>query len=384
MANGSVIRYDGKRGVVWRLKFPDADGRQVMETLGPEREGWTRKKAEAELRERLVRVERRGWRRPRPLTFRTYADKWFVEEATKRRWKPKTVQTYRFVRERLVEAFGPMKLDSVRPRHVADYIGAMSATHGASSVRRDVDVLHAIFKSAMVAELVHANPADGAERPKLPPFRPVLLEPAEIRRVAAAFTDPMFRVVFLTVTLTGLRCSELQGLRWRDVSLTERTLRVADSKSESGRRLVAIPPQLTAELEQHYRRTVFKGDDERVFTARTGGPYWVERYSPAFKKALKAAGVAKEPRRLHDARHGALTAMAATGASPIAVMTTAGHTSMQTTKRYLHLAGTTFPEEAARLEQRLGLSTELSTDLSESQGISGDAAPLEQPEARPI
>ncbi|MFL5944591.1 MAG: tyrosine-type recombinase/integrase [Gaiellaceae bacterium] len=44
----------------------------------------------------------------------------------------------------------------------------------------------------------------------------------------------------------------------------------------------------------------------------------------------------KRPRRLHDARHGALTAMAATGASPIAVMTTAGHSSMQTTKRYLH------------------------------------------------
>jgi hypothetical protein len=44
-------------------------GRQVMETLGPEREGWTGRKAEAELRERLVRVEKRGWRRPAPLTF---------------------------------------------------------------------------------------------------------------------------------------------------------------------------------------------------------------------------------------------------------------------------------------------------------------------------
>jgi hypothetical protein len=35
-------------------------GRHVMETLGPQREGWTGRKAEAELRERLVRVEKEG------------------------------------------------------------------------------------------------------------------------------------------------------------------------------------------------------------------------------------------------------------------------------------------------------------------------------------
>jgi integrase len=105
-----------------------------------------------------------------------------------------------------------------------------------------------------------------------------------------------------------------------------------------------------------------------------GGPFRAETFKPALEKVLAKAGVAKRPRPFHDARHGALTAMAATGASPIAVMTTAGHASMQTTKRYLHLAGTVFQEEAAALERRLGLSTELSTDLSESQSISGDSA----------
>jgi hypothetical protein len=75
--------------------------------------------------------------------------------------------------------------------------------------------------------------------------------------------------------------------------------------------------------------------------------------------------------------------MAKTGASPIAVMTTAGHASMATTKKYLHLAGSVFREEAARLEERLGLSTELSTDLSASQANSGVLAPLEKAEERP-
>lgn len=52
-------------------------------------------------------------------------------------------------------------------------------------------------------------------------------------------------------------------------------------------------------------------------------------------------------------RHTALTNLAATGASPIAIMTTAGHRSMATTRGYLHLAGVVFNDEASALEQRL-------------------------------
>lgn len=50
-------------------------------------------------------------------------------------------------------------------------------------------------------------------------------------------------------------------------------------------------------------------------------------------------------------------------------MSKAGHASMGTTKRYLHLAGVVFRHEAAALEQRLGLSTEPSTDLTSSERI---------------
>ena len=52
-------------------------------------------------------------------------------------------------------------------------------------------------------------------------------------------------------------------------------------------------------------------------------------------------------------RHTAITNDAAAGSSPIAVMTKAGHANMSTTKRYLHLAGTVFRDEATALEQRL-------------------------------
>jgi hypothetical protein len=70
-------------------------------------------------------------------------------------------------------------------------------------------------------------------------------------------------------------------------------------------------------------------------------------------------------------RHTAITNDAAAGSSAIAVMTKAGHSDMKTTKRYLHLAGVVFRDEAEALERRLlgEVSTGLSTDLSEPERI---------------
>jgi integrase len=275
-----------RAGEVWRIYFADRiareavtycpqcaerefgegeDGRTIMETIGAERDGVTEKQAQAELRERLVRVERKGYRRPRKLTFRTYAETWFTEGQTRRRWKASTVKEYRSVRRRLVERFGPMPLEAVRPRHVAEYVADLSTQYGAATVSRDVSILHAIFATAKREELVEANPAERAERPKLPQRRWRILEPSEVASVAQAFTDEQARVVFLTLVLTGVRRSELQALRWSDVDLLEGVLRVRDSKTEEGVRSIALPSRLQGELAEHYRRSVFKGADELVF-----------------------------------------------------------------------------------------------------------------------
>jgi hypothetical protein len=89
-------------------------------------------------------------------------------------------------------------------------------------------------------------------------------------------------------------------------------------------------------------------------------------------------------RPFHDLRHSAITLDAASGASEIAVMTKAGHSSFATTRTYLHLAGTVFRDEAERMERMaFGSSTELSTDMSEPERMSPDAASAEQAEGTP-
>lgn len=367
--SGSVIEYAGKRGTVWRIKWTDAAGRQVQETVGAERDGVTRKTAEVELRERLTRVAKKGYRRPQPITFANYARTWFQEGQVRRRWKPKTVMAYRNALDRLGPSFDRLPLAGIRPRDIAAHIKEALRTHAASTVNLDITVLQDVLKTAKREELIDSNPAEGVERPKIERRRWRILEPVEVQRVYKAFTNEQARTMFLTLALTGLRRFELQALRWRDVDLVDCVLRVRESKSEEGERSLSLVPALSEALWQHRRRSPFNGDDEYVFCHQElGSKFGVEWYADEFRAALKSAGITDYVRPFHDARHGALTNMAAAGSSPIALMATAGHRSMQTTNRYLHLAGVVFREEAQALADRYKVVL-TSDDVSEPERI---------------
>ena len=279
----------------------------------------------------------------------------------------KTVLVYRnVIHAYLIPHFRDQPLDSIRPRDVVEYVRvAMATPHkrygrplSAKFIGLHLNLLHSIYKQAIVEELAHSNPAAGVQRPKVQRRRWRILEPQEVPRVAAAFTDPLARRIFLAVMLTGLRRFELLGLTWGDVNLLERTLRVRVSKSEEGERSIAIPPSLATELDAHYARTAYRADSDIVFGHPTKGSRLnAEWYAQRFRAALLTAGITDYIRPFHDARHAALTNMAATGASPLAIMATAGHRSMATTRQYLHLAGIVFRDEAAALDARLLGST---------------------------
>jgi integrase len=354
MASGSVVRYAGKRGLVWRIWYRDADGKQAMETVGSERDGVTERRAREVLADRLSDVRRRNYRRPKPLTFEEYAERWLAEGAVRRSWKRGTEKVYARVLRHLNGYFGPLRLGGIRPRDVTAYVTEALERFAPKTVQLHLNVLHDLLSTAKAEELIESNPTDGIERPKAKRPRWRILEPAEVSRVAKAFTDERARAIFMTLILTGIRRSELQALRWRDVDLIEGVLRVRESKTESGERAIALSPALAEELWQLRRRSDFQGDDEFVFAHPTRGTKLNRNwYADEFGKALKTAGIADHVRAFHDARHASLTNGAAAGESPIALMTRAGHSSMGTTKLYLHLAGTVFRDEAETLERRL-------------------------------
>jgi integrase len=86
--------------------------------------------------------------------------------------------------------------------------------------------------------------------------------PTEIRAIVGALAAAgRYKPLLLTAIFTGLRASELRGLRWEDVDLKRSELHVrqrADRynkfgkpKSEAGERTVPLPPMLVATLREH-------------------------------------------------------------------------------------------------------------------------------------
>jgi integrase len=124
--------------------------------------------------------------------------------------------------------------------------------------------------------------------------------PDEIRAIIAAASDGR-QPLLLTAIFTGLRISELRGLRWDDVDLkrselhvrqrADRYNKIGPPKSKAGRRVVPLPPTLLSELRK-WKLACPNGDLGLVFPAADGT---VESYVNVTRHALTppllAAGV---------------------------------------------------------------------------------------------
>jgi len=94
MARGAaVIRRQGKGGVTWAIKFRDAEGRHVWETLGRS-PAWDEAKAQRELGKRLDTVERERWRKPVHVTFGDFAERFRGDYLPGRNLQPSTLIDY--------------------------------------------------------------------------------------------------------------------------------------------------------------------------------------------------------------------------------------------------------------------------------------------------
>jgi integrase len=119
--------------------------------------------------------------------------------------------------------------------------------------------LKSLLKSAKVAHVaadvtIAASKRDRRLEPGLD-----FPETGEIKRLLAAATTERQRALLLTAALTGLRGSELRGLRWADVDLKVGELHVrqrADRfgtigapKSKAGSRTIPLAPELVSALK---------------------------------------------------------------------------------------------------------------------------------------
>lgn len=174
---------------------------------------------------------------------------------------------------------------------------------------------------------------------------------------------PVLRLVILAAATSGLRQSELLGLRWNHVDMHAQRIRVrnawvryehsGEGKSDlSTRRSVPMTNRLAAELKRWRLRTVFSDDDDLVFAHRElGVPLDRTKVTRCFQAACKAAGVRKI--RFQDLRHTFATTLAAAGVPLRTIQEYLGHADLKTTQIYAPYAPST--REVQEINEAFGV-----------------------------
>ena len=189
---GAIWRYPGPRGIVWRIRYRDASGRRVLETLGPEPE-WNRTRARAELKRRQVDVERAGYTRPEVVRLAEFARAWLSDYLPARGLKPTTLESYRGAIEgHLVPALGHHTLTELeRHPELIDRFVAKKLRGGLSpkTVTNQLLVLQLVLKRAVRLRLISRNPVLDVERPRIEQPEMSVLSEVEIARLWTAYGE---------------------------------------------------------------------------------------------------------------------------------------------------------------------------------------------------
>lgn len=270
-------------------------------------------------------------------TFAAFAAE-FLSTYVKTNNKPSEVHTKEMIlRVHLTPAFGRLRLDEVDARSIERYkAGKLTGGLTPKTVNNHLTVLRRLLVLASEWGLLPSVPRIKWLKAPEPAFDFLVFEEAD-RLMAHADED--WRPMITVALKTGLRLGELLALRWEDVDLKAGRIMVRRAVArgiigtpKSGKsREVALSGEAIRALKS-YRH--LKG--ELVFCRADGSLFGKEMCKHPLWRACKRAGL-----RLigwHVLRHTFASHLAMRGAPLKSVQELLGHSTIEMTMRYAHLA----------------------------------------------
>ena len=346
------IERRGKKGTWWLIASLPGN-RRLRRSLG------TTDRTEAERLRREADAELSAGVVPQAaLTVAQWTPLWLEAERALGR-TPTTIAAYGVASRRWQPHIGSVRLSALG---VADVQGMGSALMArglhARTVRYTHEVLAIALHEAQRRSLVLRNVAALARKPPLPRgYGPQWLSRQDAARLLASAPGQRWGSLVAVAAYTGLRAGELCGLRWEDVDLHARALRVvrqrrrgadgamgdAPPKAAASERVLPLAAPAVAWLEAVRERqaeaSVALGVDQPawVFSHRHRGvwaPYSPQAAAKGAREVYLLAGLAVPARPLHALRHTAGRSLSGTDMSVRARIL--GHASMRTTAWYTH------------------------------------------------
>ncbi len=266
----------------------------------------------------------------------------FLEEHSAIRNRPATHQSnINILRVMLSPFFGKMKIRSIEPKDIYDFLSKNK--HRPIAANRALASMSSIMSKAELWSLRdrRSNPCFGIERyPEnkrerfLSEKEFAALERALQRAERALTESPAVLAMIRIMMHTGCRPGEARNLKWEWVDFERREIRMPKEATKEKRpKTLFITPYLY-EVMRNLKQ--IEGNPYVVASERNGGRPITDIKKP-WDRIKRAANI-KTELHLHDLRHSHASMANSLGYSMPMIGALLGHTQVQTTLRYAHLA----------------------------------------------
>ncbi len=289
MQNGSLIKANRRNGPeVWEFRWRDrTSGNAVYRriVLGSTQQFPTEIEARAAAAGIVLEINVNDPRvQTHALTISQLAEHYRHRElSSDNTWKSYKKGYENYLKRWIVPKWGEFALCKIKPIEVELWLRQLPLAR--SSCAKIKNIMSVLFNHARRYELFDDNPIQlvrqSAKRRRIP----LILLVDEIRQLLSA-VGPLPRILIFMDATTGLRQSELFGLRWRDVAFDGGQMNVVRSvvqgvisscKTETSMKPVPMGPYLADMLKKWKDEAVYASPDDWVFASvRTQGkrPVW--------------------------------------------------------------------------------------------------------------
>jgi integrase len=314
------------------------------------------------------------------MSVQRYLHDWL--EHVRTRVRTRTYEGYEGVLRRYVlDRLPTVDLTELKPLDLQHlYSDLLANSHpplSAGTVLNTHLVLTQAFGQAVRWGLIPSNPASGAQPPRPRRAELVSVDEPLVTKLLAVVAGSSCEVPAALAIGTGLRRSEILGLRWSDidgdleVARIRRTLQPTREglvferpKTKHSERSVVLGAFVRPYLERqrddqaHRRERLGDGwhDEGLVIDRGDGAPMHPDTLSSAWSRMIKRSGLPHV--RFHDLRHAHATLLLVKGVHPKIVSERLGHSSIGITlDTYSHVLPSMQHEAAQAFDELLDAKT---------------------------
>ena len=322
------------------------------------------REAKLKLSELEIQLEKGIYIEEKKLTLGQYLEQWFKHH--EKSLAATTQENYRYILDaHLIPKLGSILIQKLAPLHLQNYYtealksGRSKGEGGLSSrsVRYHHSILHKALKQAVKWRLVNANVAEAVDPPKKEKTEIKYLEETDIGDFQDLIETHPLKNFFFVALYTGLRRSEILGLRWSDIDFENGLININQTlhrlckkgyifkttKTVASQEAVVMP-DLIADILKDMDQT-----HELVFCDADGNPLNPDTVT---RKMTKIMETLKKEVTLHGLRHTYATTLLKNGANMKIVQEMLRHTQISTSfDIYTHITPDTKREAAQKINE---------------------------------